>query len=190
MVMATDPWRIQRKMTSTEQRYTTREQELLAVKDALQHWKHYLLGVPFTIKSDHESLKYLFTQKELNGRLLRWCDFLQQFDFGDIEYWPGEKNAVGDALSRPPLESPPASSSASLEVMWLEAAPAEMLCAVQLSMPVSELHDMFRRELPQDPYFRPILAELASEDYVAAQHKYRNRYTRENDLLYWHDSTS
>ena len=179
-----------RKMTRTEQRYITREHELLAIKDALQHWKHYLLGVPFTIKSDHESLRYLFTQKELSGRLLRWCDFLQQFDFGDIEYLPGAQNAVGDALSRPPLDASPADSLASLEVMWPKAGGSEMLCCVQMASPVSQLHDMFRDELPTDPHFGPILEAVSDPDYDASTHKYRNRYSAEDGLLYWHDTTS
>jgi hypothetical protein len=92
-----------RKMSPAECKYPTREQELLAIKEALKQWRHYLLGVRFTIYSDHESLKYIQSQTELSGRLLRWNDFLQQFDFGDVKYLPGKSNPVGDALSRPPI---------------------------------------------------------------------------------------
>ena len=48
-----------RKLSPTEQRYTTRERECLAVKQCLVEWRHYLLGAPFTVLSDHESLKWL-----------------------------------------------------------------------------------------------------------------------------------
>ena len=50
-----------RKLSPTEQRYTTRERECLAVKQCLVEWRHYLLGAPFTVLSDHESLKWLKT---------------------------------------------------------------------------------------------------------------------------------
>jgi hypothetical protein len=116
-----------RKMTTAERKYPTREQELLAVRDALRHWKHYLLCIWFKIQSDHESLKHLFSQKELNGRLLRWCDFLQQFNFGDIEYLLGSKNPVSDALSRPPDDSGPAGTLAVLEVVISPAHAPETL---------------------------------------------------------------
>ena len=46
-----------RKLSPTEQRYTTRERECLAVKQCLVEWRHYLLGAPFKVLSDHESLK-------------------------------------------------------------------------------------------------------------------------------------
>ena len=51
-----------RKLTPTETRYTTRERECLAVKQCLVVWRHYLLGAPFSVLSDHQSLKWLQTQ--------------------------------------------------------------------------------------------------------------------------------
>jgi hypothetical protein len=91
------------KMSPAETRYPTCEQELLAIKEAFEHWQHYLLAARFKVHSDHESLKYLQTQKNLKGKLLRWLDFMQQFNFGDIKYLLGKKNPVCDALSCPPI---------------------------------------------------------------------------------------
>jgi len=48
-----------RKLSPAERNYPTREQELLALVDSLKHWRHYLLGAPFEIKTDHKSLEYL-----------------------------------------------------------------------------------------------------------------------------------
>ena len=45
-----------RKLSPAEQRYTTRERECLAIKQCLVEWRHYLLGAPFQVLSDHESL--------------------------------------------------------------------------------------------------------------------------------------
>ena len=179
-----------RKLSSAERNYTTREQELLAVRDALKHWKHYLLGVSFDIMSDHESLKFLFSQKELNGRLLRWCDFLQQFDFADIKYLPGVKNPVGDALSRPPLEPTPAGTLACLQVVSHEVETAEVMYNVQLSMPTSHLHDLFRDMLPVNVDFGPIIAQLKDPKFDPLTHKLCHRYSFDNGLLYWHDNHS
>jgi len=60
-----------RKLSPAERNYPTREQELLALVDSLKHWRHYLLGAPFEIKTDHKSLEYLQTQPHLSGRLVR-----------------------------------------------------------------------------------------------------------------------
>ena len=72
-----------RKLSPAEQRYTTRERECLAVKQCLQVWRHYLLGAAFTVRSDHQSLEWLQSQKveTLSDRLLRWVEFFSLFDF-------------------------------------------------------------------------------------------------------------
>ena len=49
--------------------------------------------------SDHKSLKYLFSQKELNMRQRRWMEYLTDYDF-TLNYHPGKANVVADALSR------------------------------------------------------------------------------------------
>ena len=49
--------------------------------------------------SDHKSLKYIFTQKDLNLRQRRWVEYLEDYDFS-LNYHPGKENVVVDALSR------------------------------------------------------------------------------------------
>ena len=49
--------------------------------------------------SDHKSLKYIFTQRDLNMRQSRWMEFLEDYDF-TLHYHPGKANVVADALSR------------------------------------------------------------------------------------------
>ena len=66
---------------------------------ALKIWRHYLYGEQCEIFTDHKSLKYLFTQKELNMRQRRWLELLKDYDL-TISYHPGKANVVADALSR------------------------------------------------------------------------------------------
>ena len=73
--------------------------ELAAVVFALKIWHHYLYGEEFEVYSDHKSLKYIFTQRDLNMRQRRWMEFLEDYDF-TLHYHPGKENVVADALSR------------------------------------------------------------------------------------------
>ena len=54
------------QLKKNEQNYPTHDLELAAVVFALKIWRHYLYGVPCQIFTDHKSLQYIFTQKELN----------------------------------------------------------------------------------------------------------------------------
>ena len=77
----------------------THDLELAAVVFALKMWRHYLYGIHCKIFTDHKSLKYIFTQKEINMRQRRWLELLVDYDL-EIDYHPGKANVVADALSR------------------------------------------------------------------------------------------
>ena len=66
---------------------------------ALKSWRHYLYGESCDIFTDHQSLKYIFTQKELNLRQRRWLELIKDYDL-TIQYHPGKANVVADVLSR------------------------------------------------------------------------------------------
>ncbi|WVZ84759.1 hypothetical protein U9M48_031750 [Paspalum notatum var. saurae] len=82
-----------------EVNYPTHDLELLAVVYALKKWRHYLLGNTCHIYTDHKSLKYIFTQPELNMRQRRWLELIKDYDL-EVHYHPGKANVVADALSR------------------------------------------------------------------------------------------
>ncbi|KAL0541350.1 hypothetical protein IC582_021392 [Cucumis melo] len=88
-----------RQLKSHEQNYHTHDLELAAVVFALKIWRHYLYGEKIQIFTDHKSLKYFFTQKELNMRQRRWLELVKNYDC-EILYDPGKANVVANALSR------------------------------------------------------------------------------------------
>nr|GEZ41316.1 retrotransposon protein, putative, Ty3-gypsy subclass [Tanacetum cinerariifolium] len=73
--------------------------ELAAVVFALKIWRHYLYGESCDIFTNHKSLKYIFTQRDLKMRQRRWLELLKDYDT-NIQYHPGKANVVADALSR------------------------------------------------------------------------------------------
>lgn len=107
-----------RQLKGQEQNYPTHDLELAAIVFALKLWRHYLFGERFTVFSDHRSIKYLFTQKDLNMRQRRWMEYLGDYDFG-LTYHPGKANVVADALSRKSRTS--VANMASLQSKLLES---------------------------------------------------------------------
>ncbi|RVW23677.1 Retrovirus-related Pol polyprotein from transposon gypsy [Vitis vinifera] len=88
-----------RQLKPYERNYPTHDLELVVVVFALKILKHFLFGETCEIFTDHKSLKYLFSQKELNMRQRRWIELLKDYDC-IIQYHPGKTNIVADALSR------------------------------------------------------------------------------------------
>ncbi|WVZ81122.1 hypothetical protein U9M48_028538 [Paspalum notatum var. saurae] len=88
-----------RQLRKHEVNYPTHNLELLAVVYALKKWRHYLLGNTCHIYTDHKSLKYIFTQSELNMRQRRWLELIKDYDL-EVHYHPGKANVVADALSQ------------------------------------------------------------------------------------------
>jgi hypothetical protein len=82
-----------------EEHYPTHDLELAAIVHALHTWRHYLLVNVAHIFTDHKSLKYFFTQLDLNMRQRRWLKLIKDYD-PEIHYHPGKANVVADALSR------------------------------------------------------------------------------------------
>ena len=90
-----------RQLKEYEKNYPMHDLELAAVVHALKIWRHYLMGAHYKIYTNHKSLKYFFTQKELNIRQQRWLEFVKDYDC-EINYHPEKANVVADALSRKP----------------------------------------------------------------------------------------
>lgn len=92
---------LSRKLSPAERNYDVGNRELLAVKLALEEWRHWLEGAqhPFIVWTDHKNLEYIRKAKRLNSRQARWTLFFNRFNFV-LSYRPGSQNTKPDALSR------------------------------------------------------------------------------------------
>lgn len=90
---------VYQKLNKAQRNYTVSEQECMAAIVCVNKFRPYIEGLPFKIITDHSSLKWLMSQKDLSGRLARWSLKLQSFDFV-MEHRKGALNVVPDALSR------------------------------------------------------------------------------------------
>ena len=93
-----------RQLKPHEKNYPTHDLELAAIVFALKIWRHYLYGEKCFIYTDHKSLKYLPSQRELNLRQRRWMELIKDYDCV-IDYHPGRANVVADALSRKTVQT-------------------------------------------------------------------------------------
>jgi hypothetical protein len=88
-----------RKLKENERNYVTHDLELVVVFHALKMWRHYIMGNKFLLLTDKSSVKFLFSQLDLNARQARWLAFLREFDF-EVRHIKGKENKVADDLSR------------------------------------------------------------------------------------------
>ncbi|MGJ2631363.1 Ty3/Gypsy family RNase HI domain-containing protein, partial [Salmonella enterica subsp. enterica serovar Paratyphi A] len=118
-------------------------------------WRHYLLSQTFELVTDHKSLKWIFTQPEINMRQRRWVEFLQEFNF-EIKFRPGKENQAADALSR-------------------------RVTSLAVSLLSSTLPEEIQQEIPKDSYFGPLLLEIQSQAAKASLAD----FTLSDGLLYF-----
>jgi cleavage and polyadenylation specificity factor subunit 1 len=98
-----------RKLNTAQQKYIAYDRELLAVYEAVKHFRHMLEARHFTILTDLKPLTYAFQQKrdKCSPRQFNHLDFIAQFTT-DIRHISGQDNVVADALSRvESVTSPP-----------------------------------------------------------------------------------
>ncbi|KAI2657297.1 Transposon Tf2-9 polyprotein [Labeo rohita] len=129
-----------RKFSPAEQTYDIGNRELLAIKLALEEWRHWLEGArhPFTVITDHRNLEYIREAKRLNPRQARWALFFSGFRF-TITYRPGHKNVKADALSRLHQPDQPSTSDPILP-------PEHFLCPI-----VWDLHRQLQEAASREP---------------------------------------
>ena len=87
------------KLSGASLNYSTYDKELFALVRTLQTWQHYLWPREFIIHSDHEALKHIRSQTNLNRRHAKWVEFIESFPY-IIKHKNGKDNIIADALSR------------------------------------------------------------------------------------------
>ena len=110
-----------RLLTPPETRYSTTDQELLAVMYAVTTWRCYLQGAKhdFLLVTDHHPNTYFSTQPSLSRRQARWSEKLQDYNF-QWEYRPGRHN-IADPVSRSPgLQQAVVAALQNLSFDWQE----------------------------------------------------------------------
>ena len=84
-------------LTDCGRNYSTTERECFSVVLAVTKLRPYIEGLKFTIRTDHDALRWLMTLTDYSGRLMRWRLRLSEFDF-TIPYRPGRVQQVPEAL--------------------------------------------------------------------------------------------
>ncbi|WVZ60716.1 hypothetical protein U9M48_010700 [Paspalum notatum var. saurae] len=141
-----------RQLRKHETNYPTHDPELAAAVHAPKIWRHYLPGNTCHIYTDHKSLKYIFTQPELNMRQRRWLELIKDYDL-EIHYHPGKANVVADALSR----------RAHCNVIEVRPT-ARVICweMNEIEMPVEFLVELYNISI--EPTLRDLIVEAQKHD--------------------------
>ncbi|MCG7879381.1 MAG: RNase H-like domain-containing protein, partial [Candidatus Thiodiazotropha endolucinida] len=90
-----------RTLSKSERKYSVTRKEMLALVYFVKHFRHFLLGRKFLIRTDHSALKSLMKTKEPEGQQARWIETLAEYDF-EVKHRPGKRHGNADALSRAP----------------------------------------------------------------------------------------
>ncbi|CAA0820115.1 Uncharacterized mitochondrial protein AtMg00860, partial [Striga hermonthica] len=157
-----------RQLKIHEQNYPTHDLELAAVVHALKIWRHYLYGGQCEIFTDHKSLQYIFTQKELNMRQRRWLELVKDYDC-TIQYHPGKANVVADALSRKvkgdlmyvvTQQSQLIHEFARMQIQLVDALSTASLGSVSSMQVQPTLRERIQQEQASDEFIRTIDAKV------------------------------
>ncbi|GBG92564.1 hypothetical protein CBR_g56037 [Chara braunii] len=152
-----------RQLLLAEINYTADEREVLTVVYATRHWRHYLHGVPFTVRMDNSVVQAFLTKPKLSPRQARWWRDLSEFSF-TTQPIKGETNRVADALSRRPDHN---------------QEPIH-LAAISITTVDQSVIDAYRTQYRHCPEYRVIHAILRSGKTVPSYS------LGENGLVYWH----
>ena len=86
-------------LSKCERRYCVTRKELLAVVNYVKHFRHYIYGKRFTLRTDHGSLRWIMNFKNPEGQVARWLEILSAYDM-KIEHRAGRLHGNADGLSR------------------------------------------------------------------------------------------
>ena len=79
-----------RSLHASEKNYCATRLEMLAFVEFIEHFRYYLLGSKFLVRTYHRALKWLLTFREPRAHVARWIERLQEYEF-DVEHRPRTK---------------------------------------------------------------------------------------------------
>ena len=165
-------------MSPQECNYEIYDKELLAIVRAFEEWRPELASTdpnhPVNVLSDHRSLEYFMTTKELNRRQARWSEFLSEFQF-KIMYRPGKQGTKPDALTRRAGEGPTTRNEQTLLKpfnLGEGVLPAARIahCAYLASLTVDEqpdLNEMISNAYENDALINSVITALRNDEKSA-----------------------
>lgn len=122
---------------------STYEKEMLALVLAVQKWRPYLLGQTFIVRTDHQSLKHLWSQRITTSAQQKWLFKLMGYSF-TIEYKGGKENIVADALSRREDDEQVGGHVLAISCPipnWIDPIKEEIMADPDLQKKIQQIHD-------------------------------------------------
>lgn len=159
---------VSQKLNRAQRNYTVTELECMAAIVCVNRFRPYIEGLPFRIITDHSSLKWLMSQKDLSGRLARWSLKLQRYDF-KIEHRKGSLNVVPDCLSRAEFD---------------ELSVSDICFEIELNSPEfkSEEYQKLRKTVSENKLSLPDICII--DDFLYKRVKFRQGAEDEEDSLW------
>lgn len=175
---------ISRTLKKAERGYSATQREALAIFWAVRKLYQFLMGIRFTIRSDHKPLETIFGSNKgipqmAAARLQRWALYLSSFDY-KLEYISGKANIKADCLSRLPQKQDDDEKFEFDYINWVEDF-----------VPVD--FDMIRNETRKDPVFGKVFNYISTswpnsckkDSEIAPFFRRRSELSIENSVIMW-----
>ena len=163
-----------RSLSKPERRYCVTRRELLAVVTFVKHFRPYLLGRRFILRTDHGSWTWLCNFREPEGQLAHWLEMLQEFDF-EIVHRKGRLHNNADALSRIPCK----------QCGRLEGSNIEDFVVVQATTLGEDKEEELLKQQRDDPSLGPIIKAKQSGTKPSQQEQKKGSFAMRRLYQLW-----
>lgn len=147
-----------KSLKKAERNYYVGDLEFLAIVTALKKFRYYLIGKQFVVRTDHAPLANYNHHADLNSRLQRQLDSIQEFDFR-VEVLKGTENVVADALSRMPTAMRAGVDSFANTVVCAVSSDVLSEQFIRTRLPLSEFIDAY----PDDAFCCAVLLRMKDD---------------------------